>query len=44
MPSRTQWGSLALVFNMGLTGCEGASPVSPTPSSPTAFDIQIVRQ
>ena len=36
MPNRTQSGFLALVFAMGLTGCEGASPVSPTPSAPTA--------
>ena len=33
MPNRTQSGFLALVLAMGLTGCEGASPVSPTPSA-----------
>ncbi|MEO5742443.1 MAG: carboxypeptidase-like regulatory domain-containing protein [Vicinamibacterales bacterium] len=33
MTNRTQSGFLALVFAMGLTGCEGASPVSPTPSA-----------
>ena len=36
MTNRTQSGFLVLVFAMGLTGCEGASPVSPTPSAPTA--------
>ena len=36
MTNRTQSGLLALVFAIGLTGCEGASPVSPTPSASTA--------
>jgi hypothetical protein len=35
MTKRTQSAFLALVFAMGLTGCEGASSVSPTPSAPT---------
>ena len=30
MTNRTQSGFLVLVFAMGLIGCEGASPVSPT--------------
>ena len=36
MTNRTQSGFLALVLAMGLTGCEGASPVSPSLSSLTA--------
>jgi len=36
MTDRTQWGFLASVFAMGLAGCEGACPVSPTLSSPSA--------
>jgi hypothetical protein len=39
MPNRTQWGFLASVFAMGLTGCESASPVSPTPASPTQSSV-----
>ena len=36
MTNRTQSKFLALVFAMGLTGCDGASSVSPILSSPTS--------
>jgi hypothetical protein len=33
MPNRAQRGLLGLVLAMGVTGCDGANPVSPAPSS-----------
>ena len=36
MTNKKQSGIFVLVFAMGLTGCEGGTPVSPTPTAPIA--------